>query len=195
MSREADAASSTRGSTTEEPERSEPRVDPEPYRVGTGCDRSELLAVAKVYAREVVATHDLAVDVSALEWELTARAQRRAGAVRYRDGDPEAVVLAWKQFQNRGWRATASTVRHELAHVHLLNEAGDPSHGRAFRRLAERLDTHVNCERFTQPNWWVVCTDCGQRLARYRRSKLVNHPEKYECGDCGGRFRVEENED
>jgi predicted SprT family Zn-dependent metalloprotease len=60
--------------------------------------------------------------------------------------------------------------------------------------LAEELETHVHCERFTPPEWWVRCTDCEVALPRYRRSKLVEQPDKYRCGDCGGQFRVERNE-
>ena len=165
------------------------------YAVSAECTREEFLAAAKVYARTVVADHDLSVSVSDLSWEVSTRAKRRAGAVKYRDGVPETVVLTWGHFENAGWPAAAATIRHELAHVHLLNESGDASHGSAFRRLADRLDTHVHCDRFTPPEWWVRCTDCDATLPRYRRSKLVEHPDQYRCGDCGGSFRVERNTD
>ena len=161
------------------------------FRIDPDCSHEEFLAVAKVYAREVVDNHDLSVSVSDLEWSVSDRAKRRAGAVTHRNGDPQSVVLTWAQFAERGWSATAATIRHELVHVHLLNEADDPSHGDRFRELARQLDTDVHCERFTDPEWWVVCEDCGTRLARYRRSKLVTTPEAYACGDCGGDLRVE----
>jgi SprT-like protein len=163
------------------------------YEIGSGASTRELLAVAKLYARDVVECYDLSVDVRALEWEVSKRAKRRAGAVRHRDGEPQTVSLTWKQFQNRGWSATAETVRHELIHVHLLNEDEDASHGERFRDWADRLHTTVHCERFAEPDWWVVCEACGGQLARYRRSKLVEQPESYRCGDCGGRLFVEEN--
>lgn len=170
-------------------------VDVDRYAVSAECSHEELLAAAKVYARAVVARHGLTVDVTGLDWEVSIRAKRRAGAVRYRDGDPESVALTWAHFANQGWSATAATVRHELVHVHLLNEAGDPSHGPAFERLADLLDAPVNCERFAPPKYWVTCRDCGQRLARYRRSKVVEHPDRYECGACGGRLTAERNTD
>lgn len=166
----------------------------ERHRVEPGCTRGEFLAVAKVYAREVVDNHDLTVSVSDLEWDVSERAKRRAGAVKHRDGDPQSVVLTWSQFEERGWSATASTIRHELIHVHLLNEADDSTHGDRFRDLARELETDVHCERFSDPEWWVICQDCGNRLARYRRSKLVTHSNEYACGECGGKFRVESNE-
>ena len=32
------------------------------------------------------------------------------------------------------------------------------------------------------------CTDCGQIIQRSRRSKFVENPERYRCGNCGGTF-------
>ena len=164
------------------------------YEISSDCSPEEFLAVARVYAREVVDDHELSVDVSGLEWEVSKRAKRRAGAVKYSDGTPDSVVLTWEYFEEMGWEETAATIRHELAHVHLLNEAGDPGHGPAFERLAEQLETHVHCERFATPKYWVRCTDCSNRLGRYRKSKLVKQPGRYRCGDCGGSLVVEATE-
>jgi SprT-like protein len=164
------------------------------YAIETDCAREEFLAVAKVYARAVVDAFDLTVTVSDLSWEVSTRAKRRAGVVEYRDGEPKRVKLAWRQFQEQGWPATASTIRHELIHAHLLNEDVGAGHGDQFKRVADRLDTPVHCERFATPKWWVECVDCETQLARYRRSKLVANPGQYRCGDCGGEFRVERNE-
>jgi predicted SprT family Zn-dependent metalloprotease len=166
----------------------------ERYAVSDDCTHREFLAAAKLYARAVADRHGLTVPVADLDWGVSTRAKRRAGAVEYRDGDPVGVSLAWAQFESEGWAATAATVRHELVHVHLLAERSDAGHGPAFRDLADRLDAPVSCERFADPEWWVTCTDCGARLARYRRSKLVRRPEDYRCGDCGGRLRVEAND-
>jgi predicted SprT family Zn-dependent metalloprotease len=161
-------------------------VPVERYAVSTGASDEELLAACKLYARTVVASHDLTADVSDLEWRVSERAKRRAGAVHHRDGDPVRVVLTREFFEVNGWTGVAETVRHELIHVHLLNERDDPGHGDAFRKWAERLRTNVRCERFADPEWIVECEDCGCRLHRYRRSKLVKWPEKFRCGECGG---------
>ena len=168
--------------------------DADHYTIAPPCTHEEFLAVAKVYARAVVRAADLSVEVSALEWKVSTRAKRRAGALTYRGDEPVRVTLAWKQFEQRGWSATASTIRHELLHAHLLNEGVGPGHGPEFRRLAQALETNVHCERFTDPTWWVHCTDCSHQIARYRRSKLVSNPEQYRCGECGGRLRVERND-
>jgi len=161
------------------------------FAVDDAASDEQFLAAAKLYAREVVERHDLSVDVSRLELSVSKRANRRAGAVKHRDGEPEEVVLTWDHFSEHGWEAAASTIRHELIHVHLLEEDDDPTHGAAFEELAAELDAPINCERFTDPEWWVICEDCEARIARYRRSKLVEQPEQYVCRDCGGAFRVE----
>lgn len=163
------------------------------YAVSPDASETEFLAAAKLYARAVADRHDLAASIPDLEWSVSKRAKRRAGVVKYRDGDPEEVVLTWDHFVEHGWEAAAGTIRHELVHVHLLNEASDASHGEAFERLAERIDAPVHCQRFTDPDWWVICEDCEARIARYRRSKLVQQPEDYRCSDCGGDFRVVDN--
>lgn len=172
----------------------EPEADPlvERYAVSADATEAEFLAAAKLYAREVVDEHDLSVSVGDLEWGVSKRAKRRAGVVKHTDGEPQELLLTWDHFLEHGWTAAAATVRHELVHVHLLNEADDPSHGEAFERLADRLDAPRHCERFTEPSYWVCCTDCDNRIARYRRSKLVKQPDQYHCAACGGDLRVEE---
>lgn len=175
---------------------SEPAVTElvEEYRVSPECLEEEFLAAVKLYAREVVAQHELSVTVGDLEWEVSHRAKRRAGAVKHIDGDPQAVNLAWKHFESQEWPAVAATVRHELIHVHLLNEDSDSTHGLDFQRLAEHLNTFIHCERFTDPKYWVICKDCDYQLARYRHSKVVKHPTRYQCSECGGPFRVEQDQ-
>lgn len=163
------------------------------YHIAPDVTVEEFLAVSKLYARDVVDRHELAVEVDGLDWEVSKRAKRRAGAVKYRDDRPEAVSLTWEFFQTQGWGAMAETIRHELVHVHLLNEYGDGSHGERFRQLADELRTTVHCERFAEPTWWIVCQSCGHRTARYRRSKLVENVESYRCGDCGGTLRRDAN--
>ena len=170
-----------------------PGLDTEFYAIEGDVSTAEFLAVARVYAREVARNYGLSVAVDDLKWEVSKRAKRRAGAVKYRNGEPETVSLTWELFQERGWGAAAETIRHELIHVHLLNEHDDPSHGSEFERWANRLQTPVTCELFAEPKWWVECQSCGSRMARYRESKLVQNPSAYRCGGCGGELRSREN--
>lgn len=169
----------------------EPADDVAYFSIPRSASEREFLSTAKVYARHVVAVHDLGVAVSDLEWELSKRAKRRAGAVLAEDGTPTTVRLTWAAFEANGWRSAAETIRHELVHVHLLEEHGDGSHGPRFDRLADELDTSRYCEPFAEPRWWVTCRECGERVARYRRSKLIERPEEYRCGACGGSLSVQ----
>lgn len=164
----------------------------EMYSISTNCDQEEFKAACKIYAKTVVNEYGLAADVSDLSWEISARAKTRAGAVKHRNGNPESISITWEFFQKKGWRAVAKTVRHELIHVHLLNTQNEDGHGEMFKQYAEKLDTRVHCERFSDPKWWVTCTNCGGEIPRYRRSKLVKNPEKYKCSECGGGFVVKE---
>lgn len=160
------------------------------YSLSSDCTDRELLSVVKIYAREVVEAHDFAVSVSALEWEISHRAKRRAGALYHADGQPEKVQIARRHFENSGWLAVASTIRHELIHAHLVSTAGESGHGERFEQFAEKLDTSVHCERFSDPKYWVRCDDCGGKIPRYKESKLVKQADQFRCGDCGGRFSV-----
>jgi len=163
------------------------------YRISPDCSQSEFLSAAKVYARRVAEEYDLHVRVSDLSWEVSTRAKRRAGAVKRVGGKPAAISLTWEYFQQKGWKEVAATIRHELIHVHLINQYDDHSHGERFRRLADRLNTHVNCDRFCDPKWWVICEDCGSRVPRYRKSKLVKNPDKFQCGNCSGTFVIKKS--
>jgi predicted SprT family Zn-dependent metalloprotease len=163
------------------------------YNIDPDCSEEEFLAVSKVYARDIIAEYELSVDITTIDWEISKRAKRRAGLIKYEDKTPTAIVLSWKLFANEGWDAMAATIRHELIHAHLLNTNKDASHGADFKSLAEELKTHVHCDRFVEPEWIIRCTDCGCEFPRYRRSKVVKNPEQYSCGDCGGTLISEAN--
>jgi predicted SprT family Zn-dependent metalloprotease len=162
----------------------------EHYSLSSDCTDRELLSVVKIYAREVVKQHNFDVSVSRLEWEISHRARRRAGALYHSDGQPEKIQIARRHFNNSGWLAVTDTIRHELIHAHLLNTGQEYGHGKEFKRLAEKLETSVRCERFSDPKYWIICEECGQRIPRYKRSKLVKNPDQFQCGECGGRFRL-----
>lgn len=160
------------------------------YQIDPDCTKEEFIAVAKLYSREVINKHNLQASVGDLTWELSVRAKRRAGAVKRQNGQPYAISLTWDYFKQNGWPAIAATIRHELIHVHLINERSDASHGSEFKTLAKKLDTDVRCETFIEPKWWVVCSDCEIRIPRYQRSKLVKDTENYSCAKCGGSLNI-----
>ncbi len=93
------------------------------------------------------------------------------------------------------------TIIHELCH----SVKDGHGHKKGWREAADRLEkvyglqlspsnsaedllvpsslTHVPAVRYV-----FRCADCGLVIERSRRSKFVDNPEKYRCGNCGGTF-------
>lgn len=160
------------------------------YHIDRNASPSEFLAASKCYARAIVDDFDLDVVVSELDWDVSTRARRRAGATRYDASGPIGIRLTWRYFETFGWEAIAKTIRHELIHAHLLTTTGDGSHGPLFRQLALELDVDIHCERFSEPRWVIECQQCDARFHRYHRCPLVDETIRYKCGDCGGRLHI-----
>jgi SprT-like protein len=162
-------------------------------RADTPTTERDLLDRAQAHAADVAAAHLPDLPVEAIEWEVSHRRKRSAGATKYDPANGEITIsLAWDAFEQHGWEQFSSTVRHELIHAWQYHEFGEADHGRTFEQWTDALDTTQHCERFKSPNWWVICENCTERVARYQRSKVVKQPENYSCGDCGGDLRVEE---
>ena len=93
------------------------------------------------------------------------------------------------------------TIIHELCHT----VKDGHGHRKGWREAADRLEEvyglHLSPENSAEDLWvpsslsqvpavrYVFrCADCGLVIERYRRSKFVDNPEKYRCGNCGGTF-------
>lgn len=59
----------------------------------------------------------------------------------------------------------------------------------AYGYAIARTDTceKLGVEDTVQARYLVVCTRCGAQFRRSRKSRLVEHPERYRCR-CGGRL-------
>ena len=92
-----------------------------------------------------------------------------------------------------------------LAHEVLHTCYGCSNHGARWKGYAQRMNAaygfHIsrtdNHQALGLPDdrpvrYWVVCTRCGHKIPRMKRSPLVDHPERYRC-KCGGALRVENN--
>ncbi|QLG50853.1 SprT-like domain-containing protein [Natrinema halophilum] len=157
----------------------------------------EIVARARIHAREVVSENGLAVDLSSLEWEVSARAQRRAGACRWHANRGVAtIVLARRAYERYEWPAFAGVVRHELVHAWEFQQFGESGHGERFREQAAALEAPRYCEAFTEPRYVLRCltADCDWHAKRHRASKPVKSPDQYRCGVCGGSYEVEHAE-
>lgn len=129
--------------------------------------------------------------------EVNTRARTRFGCCRSQMGrhtiEVSAALLA----------ADEQAVRQVLAHEVLHTCRGCANHGKAWQRWAaamsarfgydiHRTDSHEALGlRDDRPvRYVVVCSQCGSRIPRMKRSPLVEHPERYRC-KCGGRLSIE----
>ncbi|MFA9415768.1 SprT-like domain-containing protein [Natrinema sp. HArc-T2] len=157
----------------------------------------EIIARARIHAREVRDEHELAVDLSALEWTVSARARRRAGACRWQpDREVATIVLARRAYERYDWPTFAAVVRHELVHAWEFQQFGDSGHSDRFRERAATLEAPRYCAAFAEPRYMLRCLagSCDWRAKRYRASKPVKLPDQYRCGACGGTYEVEHTE-
>ena len=87
-----------------------------------------------------------------------------------------------------------------LAHEILHTCRGCANHGARWKSYAARMNEAYGyaiartdtCEKLgvedtVQTRYLVVCTRCGAQFRRSRKSRLVEHPERYRCR-CGGRL-------
>lgn len=149
----------------------------------------ELRSYARIYAERV----DLDVDHDAVEWTVSNRARRRAGACSY-DPETETVTirLTWDAYREHGWRQFTDTIRHELVHAWEFQAFGEAGHGERFREKAAAVDAPRHCEAFADPRLQLGCRgDCGWGAGRHRASKPVRDPGAYRCPDCGAGVVVE----
>lgn len=156
----------------------------------------ELLARARIHAREVCAETDLgrALEWEHLEWAVSARAKRRAGCCRW-DAEREVttIVLSRRAYEAYEWKTFAAVVRHELVHAWEYQQFGWAGHGDRFHERAAELDAPRHCPSFSEPRYRLCCLDagCDWTATRHRASRPVTTPEAYRCGACGGDYAVE----
>lgn len=189
-----------------------------PPTYGDVTTHEELVAWARAYAREVRREWGVDVRLDLVEWEVSTRAKRRAGALKHpkitettvgipldwdraetadgrrADGRPfpATVSLTWGAFEAFDRDAFASIVRHELLHLEQYQHSGTTNHGTAFKSRAADLDTEVRCQTFTEPAYVLRCADCEGLVARrYRDCKLVRRADEYRSSCCGAALVLE----
>ncbi|WP_368408670.1 SprT-like domain-containing protein [Halorussus salilacus] len=189
----------------------EPESPPSPTeRALSHADtHDELVLASRAYCREAAREHDLDVDFSLVDWEVSTRAKRRSAAVKRRRipdaevgqsidwtavverlGDPAVrrctVSLTWDAYEAFDRAEWTATLRHELVHVEQFQRFGTTDHGSRFEERAERVGASVRCRPFADPKYVLTCAECGTVLGRrYRECKLVRNPGDYRSSCCG----------
>ncbi|MFC5368046.1 SprT-like domain-containing protein [Salinirubrum litoreum] len=182
---EAEAASS--GDTSER------AVERAGWRDGSGWPSPDSPAALRRQAAAYARTVPLGVDLDRIDWEVSRRAKRRAGAcLHHRETGRQTIRLTWAAYESFGWERFAGTIRHELAHAWEFQRFDESSHGRRFRRVANRIDAPLSCPPFSEARLLLRCRndDCDWRARRYRACPTVTRPDGRRCGDCGSRYRV-----
>lgn len=149
-----------------------------------------LLRWARGYAHVV----DIDVDLDVINWAVSTRAKRRAGACLYdRVTGGITIRLAWRAAEAFTLSELKAVVRHELVHAWEYQQFGEAGHGPRFKQQAARLDVETRCPRFAEGRLLLACENaaCDWRLHRHRASKSVTRPERRRCGNCGSRYEVE----
>ena len=190
------------GTKTEpEPTVEEVPADPEPSDepiYGDDLTQNQLRKAIEEYQFWVAENYPLDLDLDGIPVEVSTKLKRTAGKVAHIRGSDQVkyVRYAWKAYQKWGWEKFTETIRHELIHVHTVQNHSRGGHGRLFKNKVRPLETHRNCESFAEDEakYLLFCTDCDKKMAqRFRRSKTVKNPDKYRSKCCNAPLRVENN--
>jgi len=171
------------------------------------ADHEELIDWSRRYCERAVRVHDIGVDLAAVEWTVSTRARRRAGAVRHpavtgasageprewAEGPPTCtVVLTWPAYESFAREEWRGMLRHELVHVEQFQRSGTTGHGQGFRERASQIDALRSCPAFAEPNYLLRCDACGDVVVRrFRASRLVTEPDAYRSSCCESALSVE----
>ena len=122
---------------------------------------------------------------------VSARAVRRLGVCRWEEGHYVIQVAA------RLLQAPEGLIRQILAHEALHTCPGCMNHGPSWKLYAQKMNQAYGYQisRLTpeaqlpllepKGQYLLRCIQCGAQFTRMRRSKLIQHPERYRCR-CGG---------
>ena len=129
---------------------------------------------------------------------LNRRARTRFGCC-IRKGGEYIIELSARLARDGSENAVLQVLAHEALHTCY----GCSNHGARWKGYAARMNAacgyHISrTDKFEDlgladdrpARYWVVCTECGLRIPRMKRSALVDHPERYRCR-CGGALLTE----
>ena len=130
--------------------------------------------------------------------EINTRATRRLGLCRK---EPDGYVIEISKFILNDINTLENTVYHELLHT----VEGCMNHGSKWKSLAEKVNKVYNTnisrtsaatddmkqEYINKIKYKATCQGCGQEILRQKKSRFIAEIERYNCGRCGSKFKVE----
>ena len=143
-----------------------------------------------------------------VEWKINTRAKQRWGLCRHTPNEHIIEINKILLDENNDEQGLKDTIIHELLHTC----KGCNNHGTKWKQLAETVNRTYgyNIQRTSTAEekgvvndtykyhpmatkYLVKCNHCHQTVAkRTRRCGVVEHPENYWCGNCGGSLYIEE---
>ena len=132
-----------------------------------------------------------------IQFKINTRAKTRLGVCK-KTGQSYLIEIASALLDER---VPESELENTLLHEILHTCRGCMKHTGKWKQLADKVNAAYGCnisrtaskdalpeELAHKPRYKVVCPNCGAVYERYKRSALIQHPERYRCGKCGGRL-------
>lgn len=137
------------------------------------------------------------------KWTVNTRAKNRWGSCKMLSPGIFEISISWRLLQDDvDEMATKNTIVHEL--LHTVNDCYN--HKGKWKQLAEKVNNRLpqykisrvtSCEekgiqeedKPLKVNYILECNRCGYQIQRERCSRIIQHPEYYRCGYCGGEIR------
>ena len=186
----------TPGNNNKTPSSDKPEPGVEELTYGDDMTTRELREAIEEYQIWCAQNYPLDLDLDGIPVEVSSKLKRTAGKVAHIKGSDEVKYIryAWKAYQKWGWEKFTETIRHELIHVHTVQNHSSGGHGRLFKQKVPKMDTTRHCESFARNDakYILFCSKCDREVAqRFRRSKTVKNPDKYRSKCCQEPLRVE----
>jgi predicted SprT family Zn-dependent metalloprotease len=136
------------------------------------------------------------VDLSNVTIEVSGKMVRtagKAGKAPSRMPTDFMMRFAMGAYDKWGWNdQMQSTIRHELIHIVQYQDKGTGDHGFGFKRMADKLGCEVHCQKFTDYEIGLFCSECEEMIGgRYRECKTTRNPEQYRSKCCKAKLYSE----
>lgn len=128
--------------------------------------------------------------------EFNTRAKRRLGRCS-KVPDGSYLITINNTYADLNPKKAKETIMHEL--IHSLDGCLD--HGDKWKKVVNMVNRKYGysisrCtdagndykEQAFERTYMVKCAACGRETSRERISKVIQHPELYKCGLCGGKL-------
>lgn len=141
------------------------------------------------YQKWVGENYPIDIDLSDVDTEISNKMKRTAGKVASytNQGKVTYIRYAFKAYQQWGWEKFAETIRHELIHVHTVQNHRKGGHGRLFKQKVDALETHRHCEKFAndEAKYFLNCNGCGETVdVRFRDCKMTDQNARGVRSNC-----------